>query len=233
MKYDNLNNPVENQMERGNMYSRYSTMNLRENKELTGKIEKNKDELRKFCSFAKAYPDIFLDMITPKDSNFRLHFYQRLFLRAAMRNKYMFGTFTRGFSKSFLNILVLFLKCIFYPGIKVFICSSGKEQASNIAREKIDEIVTLFPALGREIRERKNEKDYIRLTFHNGSFMDILAIQQSSRGMRRNVGLIDEVILVDGQTLSEVIIPTMNVDRIAKNGKVDENELHKSQFYVD
>ena len=48
------------------------------------------------------------------------------------------------------------------------------------------------------------------------------------------MGLIEEVILVDGQALNEVILPLMNVSRRAKNGKVDDNEsLNKSQIYVN
>lgn len=44
--------------------------------------------------------------------------------------------------------------------------------------------------------------------------------------------VIEEVILVDGQKLSEVIIPLMNVNRRAKCGDVDPNEPHKQQVYV-
>jgi hypothetical protein len=43
----------------------------------------------------------------------------------------------------------------------------------------------------------------------------------------------EEVILIDGQRLNEVILPLMNVSRRTKTGKVDENEsLNKSQIYV-
>lgn len=44
----------------------------------------------------------------------------------------------------------------------------------------------------------------------------------------------EEVILIDGQRLNEVILPLMNVSRRTKTGKVDENEsLNKSQIYVN
>lgn len=41
----------------------------------------------------------------------------------------------------------------------------------------------------------------------------------------------EEVILIDGQKLSEVIIPLMNVDRRTRHG-IDVNEPHKAQIYV-
>lgn len=46
--------------------------------------------------------------------------------------------------------------------------------------------------------------------------------------------VMEEVILIDGQRLNEVILPLMNVSRRTKTGKVDENEsLNKSQIYVN
>lgn len=185
-----------------------------------------------YLSLWRMYPDLFIDMITPPDSKFKLYFYQRVFLRAIFRYKYVYATFTRAFSKSFLSIMALYLKCIFYPKIKLFVCSGGKEQAANIAKEKIEELWDLFPVLQREIKDYQFSKDYVKLVFHNGSKLDIVAVQNSTRGGRRHSGLMEEVILIDGQKLNEVIIPLMNVDRRSMNGEVDPNEPHKSQIYV-
>ncbi len=81
--------------------------------------------IKKYLSFFRKYPDKFIDMISPKHCPFKFYFYQRLFLRVVFRYKYVYVTFTRAFSKSFLSILGLFLKCMFYPGIKLFICAGG------------------------------------------------------------------------------------------------------------
>lgn len=43
-------------------------------------------------------------------------------------------------SKSFLSIMALYLRCIFYPNSKLFIVSGGKEQSARIAQEKIEEL---------------------------------------------------------------------------------------------
>jgi len=191
----------------------------------------------KWTSFWREYPDILVDMMTPPDSTFRLFFYQRIFLRAAIRYKYCYATFTRAFSKSFLSVLVLMLRCILYPGAKLFIASGGKEQAANIAREKVEELIDLLPPLHKEIDWRPGKtqfaKDYVRVQFKNGSRLDIVAVRESTRGGRRHGGLIEEVILVDGEKLNTVILPLMNVSRRAANGEVDPREvLNKSQIYV-
>ena len=196
-------------------------------------LEEHMDTLVEYLSFFRSYPDIFIDMISAPDCPFQFFFYQRLFLRIVFRYKYVYVTFTRAFSKSFLSILALYLKCMFYPGSKLFICAGGKEQAAEIAKEKIDEIWDWWPALEQEIAKVHREKDYIKLLFKNGSRLDILPVKDSARGKRRTGGLIDEVILVDGEVLNKVIIPTMNVDRLAKCGGVDPNENHKSQIYVE
>ena len=183
----------------------------------------------------REYPDIFVDMMTPPKSTFSLFFYQRIFLRAAIRHKYCYATFTRAFSKSFLSIMILLIRCILYPGAKLFVASGGKEQAANIAKEKIEEIFELLPAIKNEVDLKRSTfgKDYVRLEFKNGSRMDVVAVRESTRGGRRHGGLIEEVILVDGEKLNTVILPLMNVSRRAKCGEVDPQEsLNKSQIYV-
>lgn len=166
-------------------------------------IDRVKDvesELFDYISFWRWYPDLFIDyLVSLTDSPFKFFFYQRLFLRAAMRHRLFFGTFPRAFSKSFLSVMLEMVTCILYPGIKVFMTSGGKEQANGIAIEKVTEIIELIPALNNEIvwdrgeKGSKMTKDNFSLKFKNGSIFDVVAVRQSTRGGRRHSGLIDEV----------------------------------------
>ena len=73
----------------------------------------------------------------------------------------------------------------------------------------------------------------VEYIFKNGSKLDIMAAQQSSRGKRATGGLVEECILVDQTLLNEVIIPTMNVDRRLSDGSRHREEvINKSQIYV-
>ena len=195
-------------------------------------------ELTKAFSFYREYPDIFVEFLCGDNpENFQLYFYQRVFLRAVMRHRYAYATFPRAYSKSFLSILVLMIRCILYPSAKLFITTGGKEQAAGIAKEKVDELCKLIPGLRNEIDWRPGKtvssKDNVRYQFKNGSVLDIIAARQSSRGKRKHGGLIEECILVDGTLLNEVIIPTMNVSRRLSDGSFkDEEVLNKSQIYV-
>ena len=203
------------------------------------RIEKQIPALTEAFSFYREYPDIFVYVLCGESNpeKFELFFYQRVFLRAAMRLRYTYATFTRAYSKSFLSILVLTLRCILYPGSKLFITTGGKEQAAGIAREKVEELCKLIPGLKNEIDWRPGKtiasKDMVSYRFKNDSNLDIIAARQSSRGKRKHGGLIEECILVDGTLLNEVIIPTMNVSRRLPDGSHDDREvLNKSQIYV-
>ena len=198
---------------------------------------------RQYVAYWREYPDMFVDFLQTgmdgeiPENGLKFYFYQRVFLRAAMRYKYVYMVFPRAYSKSFLSILVLMCRCILYPGAKLFVTSGGKEQAAGIVKEKVSEICSLVPALNREIDWNRGVtqegKDYCKYVFKNGSYFDNIAARESSRGKRRHGGLVEECVGVDGTILSEVIIPTMNVSRRCLDGTVHPEEtLNKSQIYV-
>lgn len=194
--------------------------------------------IRDYVAYWREYPDKFVDFLCGSNpENFHLFFYQRVFLRAVMRHRYAYATFPRAYSKSFLSVLVLMIRCILYPGSHLFVTTGGKEQAAGIAREKAEEICKLIPGMKNEIDwsrgATKASKNMVEYIFKNGSKLDIIAAQQSSRGKRATGGLMEECILIDQTLLNEVIIPTMNVDRRLADGSRQEDEpVNKSQIYV-
>ena len=194
-------------------------------------------QLRQLISLFREYPDIYIDFIKGPDCNFEFYFYQRVFLRIVMRHRYVYATFPRAFSKSFLSMMVLILRCIFYPGCELFITTGGKEQAASITIAKIDEICRLIPALSQEIDwdrgKSKKSKDDVQYIFKNGSKINILAAKESSRGQRRTGGLMEECVLIDQTALNEIIIPTTNVNRLLPDGTRHKEEVvNKSQIYI-
>lgn len=199
--------------------------------------------VRDVIAYWREYPDMLIDFwvsTAPEDvqkGSLHLFFYQRVFLRAAMRHRHIYAVFPRAYSKSFLSVLILMLRCILYPGSHLFVTSGGKEQAAGILKEKVDELCKLIPGIKNEIDwsrgKTKTGKDDITIVFKNGSVLDIIAAKQSSRGKRATGGLVEECILVDDTTLNEVIIPTMNVDRLLPDGtRHKEEKVNKSQIYV-
>ena len=201
------------------------------------RLTENIEMLREQIAFFRAYPDLFVDFIKGPDCKFHFYFYQRIFLRIVMRHRKVYAVFPRAFSKSFLSMMALMLRCILYPGSELFITTGGKEQAASITVAKIEEICKLIPALNNEINwergQSKKSKDNVEYIFKNGSKINILAARESSRGQRRTGGLMEECVLIDQDALNEIIIPTTNVARRLADGTRHEEELvNKSQIFI-
>lgn len=201
-----------------------------------------KPALRGYIAFWREYPDLFVDFMqtgghTDTELTFELFFYQRVFLRVAMRYKYVYAVYPRAYSKSFLSVLILMIRCILFPGADLFSTAGGKEQAAQILQEKVEDICKKIPAFKNEIDWRRGKtqigKDSCRYLFKNGSRFGNVAARESSRGLRRHGGLIEECVGVDQQILQEVLIPLMNVSRRCLDGTVQEEEvLNQSQLYI-
>lgn len=94
--------------------------------------------LRKLIAFYREYPDLLVDAMLHNNEykqgednsynpkNFHFYFYQRIFLRVVMRHKYVYATFPRAYSKSFLSMMALMLRCILYPNSHLFVTTGGK-----------------------------------------------------------------------------------------------------------
>lgn len=201
-----------------------------------------KSALRGYIAFWREYPDLFVDFMQTggnpdTELTFELFFYQRVFLRVAMRYKYVYAVYPRAYSKSFLSVLILMIRCILFPGADLFSTAGGKEQAAQILQEKVEDICKKIPAFKNEIDWRRGKtqigKDSCRYLFKNGSRFGNVAARESSRGLRRHGGLIEECVGVDQQILQEVLIPLMNVSRRCLDGTVQEEEvLNQSQLYI-
>ena len=180
------------------------------------RIEAVKPVLRQYFAFWREYPDLFVDFMQTggdpdKPLTFRLFFYQRCFLRIGMRYKYVYAVYPRAYSKSFLSALIQMIRAILYPGAQLFTTAGGKEQAATILSEKINDICTKIPAFRKEIdwsRGATQEgKDHCLYKFKSGSTIENVAARESSRGIRKHGGVIEECVGVDQKMLQEVIIP--------------------------
>lgn len=223
------------------------------------RINEIKKPLRKYFAFWRMYPDLFVDFMQTggksvylndkgqrcyqNDSGqeikltFSLFFYQRVFLRIGMRFKYVYAVFPRAYSKSFLSVLIMMIRCILYPGAHLFSAAGGKEQSSQILQEKTLDICNKIPAFKREIDWSRGAtsmgKDHCKVIFKNDSDYENLAARESTRGLRKHSGLLEECVGIDQKMLQEILIPLMNVSRQCMDGTTHEEEvLNQSQLYI-
>ena len=222
-------------------------LNISSNRQKIGispeRVEAIKPVLRQYIGYWREYPDMFIDFLQtgadgeiPKEG-LRFFFYQRVFLRISLRYRQVYAVFPRGYSKSFLAVLSLMIRCILYPGAKLFASAGGKSQAAGILKEKVDELCKLVPALERELDLRpgktQQSKDYCKFQFKNGSYFDNLVAGEKTRGKRRHAGVLEECASMDGQVLQEILIPVMAISRKALDGtKVADEALNKGQLYI-
>ena len=198
-------------------------------------LEKNELFLQKELDLWSVYPDIYLDTITPKNQNIRLFPYQRIFLRACMRYNQLYITASRATSKTFLSLLGKYLQCIFIPGHRSFIVAPNKSQAAKIAKQKIQEFWRIWPLLKNELEVYNGSvrasfgKDSVEIYFKNGSYFSVVGALDSDRGLRNHSGLLDELRDLDGDMVSEVILPQLNVSRRMTNGLVNPYEKVNQQ----
>lgn len=89
------------------------------------RIDKNFELYSRYCELWSVYPDLYIKMITPTTSKFRLKFFQIIFLRACLRYGRILTIAPRAAGKSFICILALYLICIFRPGSHVFQCAKS------------------------------------------------------------------------------------------------------------
>lgn len=84
--------------------------------------------------------------------------------------------------------MIHMIRAILYPGSHLFVTAGGKDQASKIVSEKIDDICNKIPSFKREIDWRRGKTlvsgDNCKYLFKNGSIIENLAARDSSRGRR-------------------------------------------------
>jgi ribonucleoside-diphosphate reductase alpha chain len=71
-------------------------------------LRSNLEKYVDFISWARWYPDLFLDLIRPKNGSINLHSDQRMFMRIAMRFLSFYGVFPRGWGKCISGDSILF-----------------------------------------------------------------------------------------------------------------------------
>ena len=201
------------------------------------RVERDMDELVKLIGFYRNYPDLYIDKIKGPNSTFKFYLFQRVLLRIQMRYRFTYATYPRAYSKSMMTIFSLMLKAIFYPGSQLFVSTGGKEQAASITLAKIEELCRLIPPLQDELNfekgQTKRNKQDLKYVFKNNSSIDVLVANDHSRGQRRTGGVIEEAILIDGNVLNDVLIPTTNIDRLLPNGeRVTEEIVNKSMNFI-
>lgn len=174
----------------------------------------NIDNWEYFCSYARWYPDAFLDLIKPAKGGLNLHLDQRIYLRVMLRFTSFYGVFPRGYGKTFDEVLASMLACVFFPEISISLSAQTKENAADLLKDKYGEIIRFYPMLKNEIEKANFAKGDALIVFKNGAKLDNLANSQTSKGQRRKRMNMEESALIDNNTFLDALLPIVEVPRV-------------------
>jgi hypothetical protein len=214
---------------------RYDIYNSEFNSSVEAKGEKELDSFTKnlpkyidFVSWARWYPDLFWDLITPETGGIRLDLDQRVFLRCIARFVSNYGVFPRGYGKTLLEIMGMYHSSIFFPDIEICMTAQTRENAAKLVDEKHRELTKFYPMLKNEITKYSSSKDSVEVLFTSGGRIDVLANNQSTKGARRKRLNVEEAAQLNAALFDDVLEPIVNVPRrtIGKQALINPEELN-------
>ena len=193
------------------------------------RIQSIMGELQKWYQHSLQYPDIFLREFLPLDNNFKLYPFQVLTVRTNLRCERNSLTATRGFSKTFVAFLSRYIRGITLPREKMALVAEVKNQATAIAKEKIDEINNLLPGFKRELNLKRgvgNEtsNDMFKRVFKNDSTFAVVGVANSARGGRTSSVLLEEARDLPTDLVNAVVIPRLTIARRTSAGLLNVKE---------
>ncbi len=222
-------NNVKNTKDRTNIYNPdfNPTVASKGEKELDN-FNKNLHKYVDFVSWCRWNPDLFIDLITPETGSIRLDLDQRVFLRSLFRFLSVYGVFPRGYGKTFIEVLGMYITGIFFPDIDLTLTAQTRENAKKLVEEKHREIIKFYPLIANEITRANFSKDTVEITFTSGGRIDVLANNPSSKGARRKRLSCEESNLLNDLLFQDVLEPVVNIPRrtIGKKAEINPEELN-------
>lgn len=181
-----------------------------------------------FVSWARWYPDLFIELFKGKDGNRQLHFDQRVFMRCDLRFVSMYGTFSRGYAKTYTEVLDDFIVAILFPGITLSVTAQTRENSAALLQDKYNEIINDFPLLINEIEQTKFSRNDAFIKFKSNSVITNLANTQASKGRRRHRIKIEESALLNNTLFEDALEPIVEVPRTTAGSLaiVDPEEMN-------
>ncbi len=182
-----------------------------------------------FISWARWFPDLFVEIFKSKDSNRQLHIDQRVFMRADLRFVSMYGTFSRGYAKTYTEVLDDFIAAILFPGINLAVTAQTRENSAALLEDKYNEIISDFPLLDNEIEKKRFSKNDVLIKFKSGSTITNLANAQTSKGRRRHRIKIEESALLNNTLFEDALEPIVEVPRTTAGSLaiIDPEEMNQ------
>ena len=147
-------------------------------------------------SYWRFYPDKFLDIMEGETTKYETAIIQRLFMRAYARYLLVFGTGSRGMTKSFTIFGGKMTEGILYPGVDTQYAGPSKEQLAAILSGVVEEVFQQWPGLRNYWAFQSNSRDNFEMISNEGSHIMI----NVARGTTCNTVVAEEVAQSETKT---------------------------------
>lgn len=118
----------------------------------------------------------------------KLHPYQCLMLYLMGVSRFFVVVACRAAAKSFVIALYACCKCILYPHSRIVLASASRGQSKLLVSEKIqNELMSMSPALCKEISSIKDNQNEVVVSFRNHSSIIVVTANDNARGHRSTV----------------------------------------------
>lgn len=152
----------------------------------------------------------------------------QIILLYLMNTMNFFVLFTsRGLGKTWLVAIFCCVRCILYPGTKIVIASSTRDQGNLVLAKIRDEICKKSSNVAYEIDWDsggiKISANIGECYWKNGSWIKVVVMSDNARGRRANIVFIDEFVLTDKTVIDKVIKKFLSSSR-------EPNFLNKPEY---
>lgn len=167
-----------------------------------------------------------------------LESYQELTLNSFFNRNYCMLVWGRGCAKSFCAAIYCILKCMFEPGTKILIASINFRTSRRVFNEIEKFLSSPQAALARQCFGLKSKRnDQYEWEVNGGSITAIPLTGEKIRGIRANVLILDEFLLLPPDIIDNVLIPFLSSPRDVgeriRIRKLEEELIKKGLLHPD
>ena len=198
-------------------------------------IKQHKNKLTYIRSMIMWYPDIFLKANKPSTGGINLHADQAMFLRGYMRGMNMIGVYSRSYSKTFLEILGMFLRAMVIPKLTQSLMAQTQKKATELLHDKYKEIIIFYPFFKNEIVKFNVNKDEIEIQFANGSTINSMSVGEGAKGSRKHAVTLEESALLKSEDeFNNNVAPVVDEARrtLKYSNKHPQEAHHRIDFFT-
>lgn len=165
------------------------------------------DRWRELIAYWRWYPDLFLEAITPtkmdeetgeiKKFGVEWGADQKLLLRTMARFAYNFEVLPRGFGKTTLEILILYIFAILYPDSQWSMSAQTLQTSAGFFADKHEDICRFYPIIASEMESVRITDNNVIIKFKSGSVVTNITNSGNAKGLRRHGCTFEEAALMN------------------------------------